>query len=298
MPLDMIRVHQQLALRHDDDYAAWRDAKLARYPADPEQLIVEVADPRHLSEVEYSAIQERCSRANMALYVSATGTDPDKNIPRLLGERFGLHQLDDAPGADGDAITSVTVRCDASHQGLIPYTDRPIAWHTDGYYNTPERQIRAFTLHCVQAAATGGETCLIDPEMLYIRLRERDPAHIQALMRPQALSIPPDKTDGVEVRPRSTGPVFSVDEGRHLHMRYSDRRHNIDWDSAPDTAAAVAALREVLDAIDTPILRARLQPGWGFVCNNVLHRRGDFTDDNQAPRLLYRARYYTRVRGT
>jgi hypothetical protein len=33
----------------------------------------------------------------------------------------------------------------------------------------------------------------------------------------------------------------------------------------------------------------------GIVCNNVLHERGGFVDDANAPRLLYRARYYDRV---
>ena len=287
------------SLKNHDAYAAWRDAKLANYPSAIEQLIVEVDDPRRLTDAEYGAILERCERANMAIYVGRTGDDPDKDIPRLLGERFGLHRLDHNPGADDDAITAIKIQSDALHRGYIPYTDRPIAWHTDGYYNAPERQIQAFILHCVHAAAEGGENGLIDPEMLYLRLRDRDPAHVRALSQADAMSIPPNVVDGAELRPVSIGPVFSQGARGHLHMRYTDRRRNIDWHDDPATAAAVTALREVLEAEDTPVFRARLQPGWGVICNNVLHSRTRFTDgDRSSTRLFYRARYYDRIEHT
>ncbi len=39
------------------------------------------------------------------------------------------------------------------------------------------------------------------------------------------------------------------------------------------------------------------EPGWGLICNNVLHTRTGFAD-GQPPRLLYRARYYDRLAGT
>ncbi|MGB5834418.1 MAG: TauD/TfdA family dioxygenase [Thiohalocapsa sp.] len=275
-------------------YAAWRDEKLADCPVDIGELIVEVNDPRRLTETEYAAILQRCQRANMAIYVSRTGADPNKDIPRLLGERFRLRRLDHNPGADDDAITAITIQSDVLHRGYIPYTDRPIAWHTDGYYNAPDRQIHAFILHCVQPAAEGGENSLIDPEMVYLRLRDRDPEHIRALMRADAMSIPPNLIDGVQVRPVSIGPVFGSGERGRLAMRYTDRRRNIDWCDDPAVTNAVAALREILSASDTPIYRARLEPGWGVICNNVLHARARFSDDG-SPRLLYRARYYDRI---
>ena len=43
------------------------------------------------------------------------------------------------------------------------------------------------------------------------------------------------------------------------------------------------------------VLRLRLEPGMGIVCNNVLHARTGFRDAPQHRRLLYRARYYDRV---
>jgi hypothetical protein len=291
-----------LSLDDAATYAAWRDLKLASQPRRLEDLIVEVRNPRRLSAAEHAAILDRCRRANMAIYIGDTGDDPDKEIPRRLGEQFGLTRLDHNPGADEDAITAITIQSDALHRGYIPYTDRPIAWHTDGYYNPPERQIHAFILHCVRPAADGGVNGIIDPEILYIRLRDRDPAHIRALMRSDAMTIPPNVVDGVELRPASTGPVFTSGIAGHLAMRYTDRRRSIQWRDDRATTDAVAALREVLEAADTPRFSATLEPGWGLICNNVLHSRSRFSDgpapDPAQGRLLYRARYYDRIAGT
>lgn len=286
-----------LSLTNPDAYFGWRDTKLADLPATPADLVVDIRDPRRLSDAEAAAILDRCRRWNMAVYRSAVGDEPDKEIPRLLGTRFGLHRLDRNPGADADAITAVTIQSDTRQRHYIPYTGRPIAWHTDGYYNSPRRQIHAFILHCVRPAAEGGESALLDPEIVYIRLRDRDPAYIRALMHAAAMTIPPNVVDGEELRPASTGPVFRSGACGRLAMRYTHRKRNIAWRDELATGAAVAALRETLDAEDTPALRLRLEPGWGVICNNVLHARTGFGDADAA-RLLYRARYYDRIAGT
>jgi hypothetical protein len=285
------------ALDGDDAYRDWRDRKLARYPSRLEELTVEIRDPRRLAAAEHDAILERCRRANMAIYVGPTAEDPDKDIIRALGEQLGLYRLDHNPGADEDAITSLTVQSDALHAGFIPYTDRPLAWHTDGYYNTPAHQINAVMLHCVHPAARGGENGLLDHEILYILLRDRDPAFISALMHPRAMTIPANVVDGKELRPEQTGPVFSVRGDGRLHMRYTDRKRNILWRDDAATSAAVAALKGILEGEDRYRFQARLDAGWGLVSNNVLHTRTRF-QNGEPPRLVYRARYYDRIAGT
>jgi hypothetical protein len=42
-------------------------------------------------------------------------------------------------------------------------------------------------------------------------------------------------------------------------------------------------------------LTARMTPGMGLVCNNVLHTRSGFSDSPGHRRLLYRGRYYDRL---
>ncbi len=277
-------------------YQTWRERKLAAHPRALEQLVVEIRDPRQLRPTEYDAILERCRTANMAIYVSAR-LETDKTLIQRLGDQFGLRHLDHNPGADEDAITSLTVQSDAYHKGYIPYSNRPIAWHTDGYYNPPERQINALLLHCVHAAADGGENELLDHEIAYILLRDRDPDYIRALMHPDAMTIPANQSDGQVRRPAQTGPVFSIRADGRLHMRYTDRSRSIQWHEDALTAEAVAYLKTQLHTPGPWHFKGKLEPGQGLISNNVLHTRTGFNDTG-APRLLYRARYYERIEHT
>lgn len=277
-------------------YARWRDAKRASHPATASDLVVDVQDPRALSHVERQALLQRCASANMAIYRSPV-LDDDKDLVRRLGQQLGLHRLDANWLADEDGISPIAVAAQTGDRGaFIPYTNRAIKWHTDGYYHPALRQIRAMLLHCVRSAQTGGETALMDHEMAYIAVRDANPRWVRALMAPDAMAIP-ERLDGVGVaRAAQAGPVFSVDAGSGaLHMRYTARTRSIEWKNDPDTLAAAAFLLRLLDSDSPHVFRLRLEPGMGLVCNNVLHDRAGFFDDPQQPRLLYRARYLDRI---
>jgi len=228
----------------------------------------------------------------MAVYASACGDDPDKEIPRALGLQFGLRRLDPNWLADDDGISSIAVREGSPKGEFIPYTARGIRWHTDGYYNPPERRIRAFVLHCVRGAAEGGETTLLDHALAYQALQAANPAWAGALERPHALTIP--ARDGE--REAQSGPVFSFCEDGALHMRYTARTVSVHWAEDDDTAGAVRFLADWLSEDPPFAFRLKLEPGMGVICNNVLHARSAFRDDPANPRLLYRARYYDRIR--
>lgn len=283
-------------LNNDRVYAQWRDGKLANAPRTFEDLLVDVADPRQPTADERQALLRKCARFNMALYRSPLQHE-DKDIPRLLAAQLGLHRLDANWLADEDGISPIAVaQGGADRAGFIPYTNRPIKWHTDGYYHPMERCIRAMVLHCVRPAAQGGVNGLLDHEMAYIAVREANPAWVQALMASDAMTIPARTDDEGVARPAQSGPVFSLDSGGHLHMRYTARTRSIEWKPDATTQAAVAYLTQLLDAgTDAPVLHAQLEPGMGLVCNNVLHDRTGFDDDPTQPRLLYRARYLDRI---
>lgn len=276
-------------------YRAWRAAKLAGYPADLGELTVAIGDPRRLAAGERSALVRACRRANMAVYVSRA-RDADPELPRALGRQLGLARLDRNYLADDDGISHVTVAAEAARGEFIPYTNRPIRWHTDGYYNAPARRVRAMLLHCVRRAAAGGENTLVDHEIVYLMLRDEDPGHVRALMVSDAMTIPAREDEDGVARPAQTGPVFSIEpDGGALHMRYTARTKSIEWKRDPAVEAAVAALARVLASASPYHHRIVLEPGMGIVCNNVLHERTGFVDDPTAPRLLYRARYHDRV---
>lgn len=279
-------------------YQRWREQKLDSAPRRIEDIVVALDDPRALTAGERNALLRRCATANMAIYTSNTVGDADKEIPRGLGAQLGLVHLDSHWLTDDDAISPISVRgaeVRGERKEFIPYTDKPIRWHTDGYYNVPERTVRGMVLHCVESAATGGENQLLDHEIAYILLRDENPDFIRALSRDDAMTIPPRLDDTGIARAAQPGPVFSVDAQGFLHMRYTARSISIEWRADAVTQAAVAALTKLL-ATPTPwTLHGRLEPGMGLACNNVLHDRSGFTETSQKRRLLYRARYHERV---
>ena len=280
----------------DDEaaYQSWRAWKLAQRPADAAALTVDVGDPRALTGQEREAMLERIARANMALYRSPVVAE-HKDLPRRLGAQLGLHRLDANWLADEDGISSIAVsEASDGRGGFIPYTDRPIRWHTDGYYHPAGRRIRGMILHCVRAARSGGINGLLDHELAYIALRDASPAHVRALMQPDVMNIPARTDDDGVARPAQAGPVFSVDEEGCLHMRYTARTRSIEWKTDAATRAAVACLEALLAGSVPWVLHTRLAPGMGVVGHNVLHERSGFEDDPQQPRLLYRARYLDR----
>jgi alpha-ketoglutarate-dependent taurine dioxygenase len=277
-----------------DPFERRRERKLARYPRRTEDLIVEVRDPRNLSDSEAAEIRRLCAVANMAVYASPLADLADKDIARRLGARLGLERLQANPLADEDGISSLEVAPEKSGRGYIPYSNRRLLWHTDGYYNPPETRIRAFLLHCVRPAAEGGENRLLDPEIAYILLRDADPQYVKALSAPDAMTIPANEEDPAAQRGAQTGPVFSEDGGA-LHMRYTARTRSIEWRPDEVTQAAVRHLRQILDSDSPYVFRLKLQGGQGLVCNNVLHDRSEFTDAPGAGRLVYRARYADRI---
>jgi alpha-ketoglutarate-dependent taurine dioxygenase len=283
-------------LENTDAYLRWRDHKLAHAITDPGELIVDIRDPRNLTKAEHAALLERCRRSNMAIY--ATRADPvDETTVQQFGLQFGLSSLDANWLAGEQGITRVTVCADdGKRQGYIPYTDRAIRWHTDGYYNPPERQIRGMILHCVHSAGQGGENRLLDHEIAYLMLRDENPDFIRALSAADAMTIPERTDDQGVARAAQSGPVFSIDPATGaLHMRYTARTRSIAWKQDATTLAAVAALEKLL-ASDLPHIHGlRLEPGMGLLCNNVLHDRAAFDDDAASPRLLYRARYHERI---
>lgn len=277
-----------------DRFERWRERKLARYPRRAQDLIVEVRDPRSLSDSEAGEIRRVCGVANMAVYASALADLADKEIARRLGERLGLARLHANALADEDGISSLEVAPEKSARGYIPYSSQRLLWHTDGYYNAPEQRIRAFVLHCVRPAAAGGENRLLDHEIAYLLLRDADPEYVRALSAPDAMTVPANAEEGAALRPAQAGPVFSTDGGA-LHMRYTARTRSIEWRPEEATRAAVQCLRQILDAGSPYVFTLRLAAGQGLVCNNVLHDRSAFTDAPGRGRLVYRARYLDRV---
>jgi len=282
-------------------FQRWRDRKLAHYPRTVDELVVEIDDPRRLSSAEREALRTRCAKANMAVYHLRHDLrgPPLRDALREFGRQLGLERLDRGPGLERDGIVALSATPARREHEYIPYTDRPINWHTDGYYNPPGDQVRAVIMHCAVPGASGGANRLFDPEMAYLLLRERDPAYVAALARPDAMTVPANLQGERVLRPARRGPVFSCnpDDGT-LHMRYTARSRSIVWSDRAPLPAAVETLETLLGTTPDHSFEVRLGPGEGIVCNNVLHTRAGFSDAPDQRRLLLRARYHERIAGT
>ena len=292
-------VESPFALENEDLYQRWRDKKSFAYPARISDLLIEVKDPKHLSKSEHGALLALTQKTNMAIYVSNTGNDPSPAIPLAIANQFGLKQINKNWLADDTGLTSLKVVDDDIRKNYIPYTNRLIHWHTDGYYNTPNQQIHALNLHVVQQAGEGGENQLMDHEIAYLLLREKNPDFIRALMAPDVMTIPAGTQADGSARPDRSGPVFSITDHGNLHMRYTARSRNIKWSNAPLVKEAIDYLKQILDKeFSSYVFKGLLEPGMGLISNNVLHDRAAFTNDDQHKRHYYRARYFDRLADT
>ena len=139
----MLQLHSPSGLHHnspfdlhnDQAYRAWRALKLQNYPRNAQDLVVEIRDPLHLSAHELAAMTQRISHTNMAIF--ALPQAMDKNSFARFCAQFGLSRLDKNLCADDDGISELRVIPEGRAQEYIPYSNKPINWHTDGYYNAP-----------------------------------------------------------------------------------------------------------------------------------------------------------------
>jgi len=281
-------------LTDEDVYQRWRRGKLDAYPKRVTEILVPIDGLRTLTDAQNASIKRSIKRANMVIY-RCRDMFVDRAAVVSFARRFGLTRIDHHLCANADGVSELSVAATGVRSDYVPYSNRSLSWHTDGYYNDKQRQINAVILHCAQSAVSGGENALFDPEIAYIRLRDEDPRFITAFEHPECMTIPANTGAEGEIRPALTGPVFSYGAQGEIHMRYSARRKNIRWRDDPLTTAARDFLTEILNETDGMVFHYRLQKGEGLLSNNVLHDRTSFSDGQGQQRLLYRARFFDRI---
>ena len=294
-------VNHSSLLFTDDDYKQWRNKKLNRVSQllDNEigSLFVDIPQPDELSPQVKQQILKHCQQNNYCLYKLSNNRADTKNNIHLMAKQLGLVNLDTNLCADTDSLTSITMTTHKGQHDYIPYSNKKLSWHTDGYYNSPSKQVHSILLHCAQPAKEGGESYLMDHEIAYILLRDENPDYIRALTKKDAMTIPANILNGKVIRPAQTGPVFSLNSNGGIHMRYSARKRNIEWKQNNSTLEAVAFLENILNSDNQFIIKYKFKAGEGIICKNILHRRTSFVDfdDPTKKRLLYRGRYFDQV---
>lgn len=282
-------------LENEGAYQAWRARKLKIRGQLEAGRVFQLNHEARLSESQMEDVRQQVNAFNFAVFQS--GAVIGKLEFLSVNRQFGLNRLDSNPGADSDSVTSLRIVSDGDERSqYIPYTNRALNWHTDGYYNPRDRRINAFALYCVNQAARGGGNYLFDHELMYILIRDQAPELLAALMANDLMRIPANIQDNRIVRAEESGPVFSIQpESCGLHMRYTSRPRNIVWKSDKRSEKALNLVREILMDSEA-VFDLRLQNNQGIICNNILHGRQAFHDRTEQPgRLIYRARYYDTI---
>jgi len=256
--------------------------------------ILRINTGNSLADANPERLKRQIEAYNFVLYEfdSDLEQSPKQNFLDI-NQKLGLYNFEIRADADSRGVAELkNVAPDDNRSQYIPYSNRALNWHTDGYYNSMQQQINAFALYCVQPAAKGGGNYVFDHELMYIRIRDTAPELIAALMAHDLMVIPANIQCNKVIRPETCGPVFSIcPRSGALHMRYSARPRNIGWKSDKVSERAINLIREIL-IDDSAVIEFKLDAGQGIICNNILHGRKAFTDaDVTRARLLYRVRY-------
>jgi len=279
-------------LSHTDSYRYWRDALLHAVCSIISNRVVQIVRLSAPTGDELRHLRSAIAVHGFALY--RTDSTPGEGELKCFARALGLERSDAGFAGAGEVrhLRAEGPRRQSGRQ-YIPYTNRALNWHTDGYYNDAGRAVRAFVMHCVSPAASGGENQFLDPRRVYVALRDENPDWIRALTASRALGIPPNVIDGHTVRPARYGPVFYAAKSKSsgLGMRYTIRERHVEWAPGREMAEARCRLQRLLEDDELGATRWRFSAGEGIVCANVLHARTAFKDAPNQSRHVLRARY-------
>ncbi|MEN6586891.1 MAG: TauD/TfdA family dioxygenase [Sulfuricella sp.] len=284
------RYPERFNLDTGEDYKKWREEKLASYPKNVGDLVVELGDMTSLTKGEKSKIMELVELANMCVY-TAGAADLSMDSLLALGKQLGVSDTDKARRhSNSDELTNSRILNSA-----IPFTTRNVRWHTDATYYGSDKTIQALFLLCKRPAVEGGSNKVLDNEILYILLRDKNPDALRVLMNQNCFKYRNPKTG--EIAENLGGKVFWANADGNLCHRFSFRKMDMAWSEDADVTAARAALESMIQEESEYVIEGRLESGLGLISNNVLHTREKLVDsDNpERTRLLFRARFYDRV---
>ena len=273
----------------NDNYKRWADEKLEGFTNKIDNLLVEIRDPLNISITERKQIKQIINSNNMVFFsVNKPINDMKEKIKAyasLLG--MGDYELDSK--SDKDGLTEIKVHKKSDHEfEYIPYSDKPLNWHTDGYYNDQSNSILSWLLYCVCPSKDGGINKYMDHEISYILYNEKY-QNIAKLMISDAYTIPNNKSNG---RQEVNNPVFSFN-GNKLIMKFTMRERNIIWNDK--IKKEVDNLKKIIESSSGYHVTHKLESGQGIIANNVIHMRTAFTNSENNNRLLYRLRSKKRV---
>ena len=267
------------------EFLRWAEEKERNIPHNIDGIMVNIHDINNVKISEIAKIKETINKCNSCIYSSKIALKSNTNLLKFV-ESVGMRTYD-RNNIESNEISTITP-LESNKINYIPYTDKSLNWHTDGYYD--KKSIFSWLLHCVHPATHGGENYLLDHELA---LREYVLRHddINNLMSEDALTIPESKDTS---RAEISTYIFSIkNQYKKLHMRFSMRKDNIG--TSPKAGDAVTKLKQTIENDCAKYsLTYKLQKNEGIITNNILHGRKAFKDD-KVKRKLLRIRSYERL---
>ena len=118
-------------------YETWRDEKLANYCSKSESLFVEINDPLKLSNAEKKAISNNCISNNLSL-IRIKSSGVIRKAISSINAQLGLVDFDLHLCAEDDGLVVIEDTKSPTKGGYVPYSNKALNWHTDGYYRSEE----------------------------------------------------------------------------------------------------------------------------------------------------------------
>tara|TARA_B100001063_G_scaffold233771_1_gene250399 strand:- start:215 stop:1045 length:831 start_codon:yes stop_codon:yes gene_type:complete len=268
------------------EFKQWASEKEDNIPLNINDLKAEIQDINHITSEEISNIKGKIKKFNFCIYKSSVGLHNQAdlvNFARSIGMKtYDTNNIHNSPVS---LIMSLDSRNTVNY---IPYTNKQLNWHTDGYYD--EKPIFSWLLHCEEPAYSGGENYLLDHE-LAIREYIFKYDNLDSLSRSDALVIP----GNVEAnRDETKGYICDSDNTyKRFHMKFSMREKNMKLNEQSKTAF-MRMKKIIKEDCKKYSLTYKLSKNEGIVSNNILHGRNSF-EDGKIMRKLYRIRSYERI---
>ena len=287
------KMNSPFNLENETEYREWRERKLSLYPVSKENLFVRF-DNKNLNKNSINTLKKIINKYNFAFYEFESKIT-DRYIQEFCSK---LHLIDllSNPLADENNISNITDKSKIAQKEsgveYIPYTNKQLNWHTDGYYYNIENSVKSFLLHCDNPADNGGQNILLDHEIIYIHLRDHNPDYIEVLMKNNIMEIP--KNNNILGSASISGPVFYIDKEGFLNMRFTSRQQNIIWGENDMIKKIKDYIFSFITEDKKYVFKILLKKNQGYIANNILHKREKYID-GENKRLLKRLRFSRRV---